>query len=71
MTKISWLTLFKEIITVYTENHTKQIQNTDLLIVKTGGTYNYHWVLNGQEKTKFGEYLLLCSSEYFVFPSAI
>jgi hypothetical protein len=40
--------LFKEIIAVYTENHTKHIntiywQNTELLFIITGGTYGYHW----------------------------
>jgi hypothetical protein len=47
ITKINWLTLFKEIIAVYSENHMKPIdtlcgQNTELLIVKVGGTYGYH-----------------------------
>jgi hypothetical protein len=33
-------------ILVYTENHTKPIiQNAELLIVKAGGTYSYHWAL--------------------------
>jgi hypothetical protein len=44
ITKINWLTLFKEIIAVYSENHTKHIntlcgQNTELLNVEVGGTY--------------------------------
>jgi hypothetical protein len=39
ITKINWLTLFWEIIAVYSENHTKYIytlcgQNAELLIVK-------------------------------------
>jgi hypothetical protein len=35
--------LFKEIIAVYSENHTKPYaQNAELLVVKAGGTYNYH-----------------------------
>jgi hypothetical protein len=43
ITKISWLMLFKEIIAVYFENHTKATytfsgQNTELLIVKAGDT---------------------------------
>jgi hypothetical protein len=43
ITKINWLMLFKEIIDVYSENHTKPInKNTALQIVKTAGTYNYH-----------------------------
>jgi hypothetical protein len=45
--KINWLTLFEEIIAVYSENHTKQIKNAELLIVKAGGTYSYHWALKG------------------------
>jgi hypothetical protein len=48
ITKINLLTLFKKIIPVYTENHTKDIhKNADLLIVKAGGTYNYQQALNG------------------------
>jgi len=44
ITKINWLTLFKEIIAVYTENHKKPIntlcrQNEELLIVKVCGTH--------------------------------
>jgi hypothetical protein len=39
--------LFKEIIVVYSENHTKPIktlpQNAELLIVKGDGAYGYHW----------------------------
>jgi hypothetical protein len=46
----SWLTLFKEIIAVYSENHTKPIntlcrQNAELLIAEAGGTYSYLRVL--------------------------
>jgi hypothetical protein len=38
--------LFKEIIAVYTENHTKPINtNAELLIVESDGTYISHWVL--------------------------
>jgi hypothetical protein len=48
ITKINWLTLFKEIISVYSVNHTKLIntlsgQNAELLNVKDGGIYSYHW----------------------------
>jgi hypothetical protein len=44
MTTINWLTLYKEIITVYYENHTKHINtpcgnNAVLLIVKAGVSY--------------------------------
>jgi hypothetical protein len=42
--------LFKEIIPVYTENHTKPInklrwQNAELVIIKAGGTYSDHRAL--------------------------
>jgi hypothetical protein len=53
ITKINWLTLFKEITAVYTENHTKPIntllckQNTEVLIVNIRGTYSYHWAVKG------------------------
>jgi hypothetical protein len=34
--------LFKEVITVYTDNHTEpQLQNTVLQIIKIAGIYNY------------------------------
>jgi hypothetical protein len=43
--------LFKEVITVYTENHAKPIHTKcrvfDLLTVEAGGTYSYHWALKG------------------------
>jgi hypothetical protein len=46
ITKINWLTLFKEIIAVYSDNHTKPInKNVELLIVKAAGTCNYHSAL--------------------------
>jgi hypothetical protein len=49
ITKINRLTLFKEIFAVYCENHTKHTntlcKNMQLVNVKTGGTYNYHWAL--------------------------
>jgi hypothetical protein len=48
ITKINWLTLFKEIITVYTESQQKpSTQNADLLIAKGAGTYRYHLALKG------------------------
>jgi hypothetical protein len=41
--------LFKEIIAVYTRNHTNPyIQNTALLTFKADGTYSYHSSLKGQ-----------------------
>jgi hypothetical protein len=56
MTTIDWLTLFKEIIAVYSENHIKPTnrlcgQNAELLNVKAGGTYSYQRVLKGQVKS--------------------
>jgi hypothetical protein len=52
ITKNNWLLMFKEIIFVYSKNHTKPIntlfrQNAELLIVKAGGTYSYHWASKG------------------------
>ena len=45
--------LYREIIAVCSEIHTKHIntlcgRNAELLDFKTGGTYSYHWTLNGQ-----------------------
>jgi hypothetical protein len=45
ITKINWLTLFKEIIAVYSEN--QKIQNAALLTVKADGSYSYHSTLKG------------------------
>jgi hypothetical protein len=50
--KNSRLTLYREIIAVCSEIHTKHIntlcgQNVELLYVKPGGTYSDHWVLKG------------------------
>jgi hypothetical protein len=48
ITKINWLTLFKEIIAVYTENHTEpKISNAELPIVKAAGTSSYHSASKG------------------------
>jgi hypothetical protein len=51
ITKINWLELFREIIAVYSGNHTKltntEDHNAELLIVKESGTYSYHWALKG------------------------
>jgi hypothetical protein len=52
VTKINRLTLFKDIIAVYSENRTKRIntkwgKNAELLNVKAVGTYSYHCVVNG------------------------
>jgi hypothetical protein len=52
MTTINWLTLFRETVAVYSENHKKHIntlcgQNRELLTVMAGGAYSYHWALKG------------------------
>jgi hypothetical protein len=48
ITKINWLTLFKEIIAVYIENHMKPIHTIySITNFKAGGTYSYHWALKG------------------------
>jgi hypothetical protein len=44
--------LFTETIAVYSENHMRPInilrgQNSDLLIIKAGGTHSYNWALKG------------------------
>jgi hypothetical protein len=48
ITKINWLMLFREIIGVYSQNHTELInatcgKNAGLLKVEAGGAYSYHW----------------------------
>jgi hypothetical protein len=46
ITEINWLTLFKEIIAVYSENHTKPVSTKyNVTHFKIAGTYNYHWAL--------------------------
>jgi hypothetical protein len=47
ITKINWLTPFKEIIAVYTENHTKPTSKNCRVTVKAGGTYSYRWTFKG------------------------
>jgi hypothetical protein len=52
VTKINWLTLFKEIIVVYSEKRTKSTdifsrQKAELLNGKAGGTHSYHKVFKG------------------------
>jgi hypothetical protein len=44
--------LFKEIITFYSENHTKPVdttsgQDAEVLHVKTVDTHSYYWFLKG------------------------
>jgi hypothetical protein len=47
--KINWLTLFKEIIAVYAENHNKhKVQNANLLRFKAAGTHYCHSALKGK-----------------------
>jgi uncharacterized protein YktB (UPF0637 family) len=53
VTKIDRLTLFKEIIAVYSENHTKPIKtlrghNAELVTAKACGISTYHWLWKGQ-----------------------
>ena len=50
--KISQLMVYREIIAVCSQIHTKHIntlcgQNVELLDVKPGGTYSDHWALKG------------------------
>jgi hypothetical protein len=52
ISKISWLMLFREIIAVYPENHTKPIntfcgQSAELLTINAVSTYTYHWAIKG------------------------
>jgi hypothetical protein len=48
VTKINWLTRFKEINSVYSENRRKSIKapsglNAEVVTVEAGGTDSYHW----------------------------
>jgi hypothetical protein len=59
--KINWLMAFREIIAIYS-NHMKPVnalcgQNAELLIIKPGGTYRYHWVLKSQTDLGMIEYV--------------
>jgi hypothetical protein len=49
ITSINLLTLFKEIIAVYTQNHTQAINTykMQLLTIKVAGIYSYHSALSG------------------------
>jgi hypothetical protein len=49
ITKINWLTLFKEMIADYTENHTKLIKY-EILAANGAGTYNNHWALQRNQR---------------------
>jgi hypothetical protein len=51
--------LYREIIAVCSEIHTKHIstlcgQNVELLNVKPGGTYSNHWAFKGLNKLRGG-----------------
>jgi hypothetical protein len=55
VTKINWLTLFKEIIAVYSQNHKVPVsrttlcgENAELMNVKVCGAYSYHCALNDE-----------------------
>jgi hypothetical protein len=56
---LNCLMLFREIIAVYSENHMKPIntlcgQNAEILIIKAGGTYSYHWGFKGLKRMANG-----------------
>jgi hypothetical protein len=45
---INWLTLFKEIIALYTDNHKEPINTKRrVMIIKVAGAYSYRSVLKG------------------------
>jgi hypothetical protein len=45
---LGWLMLFKEIIAVHSENHTKPINTKcNIMNVKADGSYNYRSALKG------------------------
>jgi hypothetical protein len=46
ITEINWLMPFKEVIAVYSDNHTKPIYTErNLTTVAVDDTYSYHWGL--------------------------
>jgi hypothetical protein len=49
ITTINWLTLFKEMIALYSENRTTPISTKiiELVTGKAGGTYSHHSALKG------------------------
>jgi hypothetical protein len=54
--------MFRGKIAVYCDNHTKPVntlcgQSAELLIVKVGGKYSYHWALKGTDHGLFMEIL--------------
>ena len=71
--KTSQLMLYREIIAVSSQIHTKHInilcrQKVELLKVKTGGTYSNHWALKGKisviktnQLRLYGEIIAVCS----------
>ena len=67
--------LYREIIAVCSQIHTKHIttlcgQNVELLSVKPGGTYSYHWALQRVNSSAALHYIFstamatLCSHKY-------
>jgi len=58
--------LYREIIAVYSENHTKHVntlcgQKVELLNVKHGGTYINHWAVKGSVSVTKTSQLMLYS----------
>jgi hypothetical protein len=69
ITKINWLTLFKEIIAVFCEKHMDPInkfrgKNLGLLKVKVCGTYSYQCALERRQKTKWYSVALALKVDY-------
>jgi hypothetical protein len=52
ITSIDFLTLFKEIIAVYSENHAKSINTKFSITVKADGSYSYRSALKGNTGQK-------------------
>jgi hypothetical protein len=60
--------LYREIIAVCSEIHTKHIntmcgQNVEFVNVKPGGTYSDHWALKGQLSLKLSKREVLCRAQ--------
>jgi hypothetical protein len=61
ITKINWLTLFKEIIAVYNDNYRYETHkcilraNPELMHVEVGNTINYHGGLEGYKHSGQGK----------------
>jgi hypothetical protein len=52
ITNINCLMLFKELIDVNSENHTKPINTKRSVTVKAGGSYSYRSALKGEVPTE-------------------